>query len=248
MDGGVKLMYFGPKPGDRTHAQFRERWHQHGSLAMEQSHWQWVARYLQFDVLTAGERGLSAEDLAGTSNEAFGGAGALLLAEPDHLEALIREDSNGVMEADEIPTFGRTLGSDLVRAREERLIDRGPAELTLLATVHRGEGTSREEFAARWREVGQQLAATPELARHLRSYVQNYAVDDGSPWDGLVELGFDSREEMAAFHSEPSHRDWLEPALVEFVDVAPSTRLLGAERVFYEKADSGTGLREGTRS
>jgi hypothetical protein len=146
------------------------------------------------------------------------------------------------MAIDEIETFGRRLGTNLVAAREHRVIDRGPAAITVLGALWATPGTSRASFSQQWRDLAPNVTGTPELERHLRTYVQNHAlpVAEGdavpgfSGWDGLVELGFDTPEAFAAFFQEPKFTDWLAPIEAGFIDSSRVEMIVASEQVRYD--------------
>lgn len=83
--------------------------------------------------------------------------------------------------------------------------------IKVIGLIKRKPGISREEFLRHWKEDhGPLVASIPELARHVRKYVQVHRVSipelDAqerygqtslpAEYDGAVEMWFDSTEEM----------------------------------------------------
>ncbi|HEY6761225.1 MAG TPA: EthD domain-containing protein [Baekduia sp.] len=229
----VKVMYYAPLPEGRSHAAFSARWRQHGELAMGLPLWRHMARYVQFDALVAGQHGLADEQLGMLRNADYGGVGSIWFHSAEALAEAVADPDNRRMEADELETFGRRLGSDLVAATEHVVIDRGPAAITVLNALHRTAGVSRASFSEQWRAMGDALAATPELARHVRSYVQDHALPDAEGWDGMVELGFDAPADFFAFVAEPKTSEWMMPHEAAFIDIPRGRPLITAGAVLY---------------
>ncbi len=83
--------------------------------------------------------------------------------------------------------------------------------IKVIGLIRRKAGISREEFLRHWKEEhGPLVSSIPELARHIRKYVQVHRVSIGeldaqdryqqqslpADYDGAVEMWFDSAEEM----------------------------------------------------
>ena len=236
----VKVMYFGPLPGGRSHTAFRSRWRQHGRLAMGLPMWRHMARYEQHDVLTAGEEQLSAAQLEGSRTDAYGGVGMIWFRDADALASASADPDVAVMCTDEIATFGRELGVSLVPTTEHVVYDRGAGSITLIAVIWRQPSVTREEFSEQWLAMGELFAAAPELAGHVCRYVQNHALVGADGADGFVELGFQSAEELAAFMAEPRLTTWLTPIESEFVDYARIEIVVARRTVLYEETDDAT--------
>ncbi len=70
----------------------------------------------------------------------------------------------------------------------------------IVVVLYRKEGMSRQEFRTYWRDVHGAIGARMPGVRH---YVQNHALADGAPFDGIAEMWFDSPADMqTAFTSE----------------------------------------------
>ena len=70
----------------------------------------------------------------------------------------------------------------------------------IVVVLYRKEGMSRQEFRTYWRDVHGAIGARMP---GLRRYVQNHALADGAPFDGIAEMWFDSPADMqTAFTSE----------------------------------------------
>jgi uncharacterized protein (TIGR02118 family) len=95
----------------------------------------------------------------------------------------------------------------------------------LIVLCKRRADLSHEGFVRHWKHVHARLAQEDRnFWGRVRGYVQNYCLQpDGTSardrWDGVVELWFDSREELdAAFSGEETKRI-LVADLQNFVDV-----------------------------
>ncbi len=70
----------------------------------------------------------------------------------------------------------------------------------MVVVLHKKDGMTRDEFRAYWRDVHGAIGARMP---GVRKYVQNHALADGAPFDGIAEMWFDSLADMqAAFTSE----------------------------------------------
>jgi hypothetical protein len=232
-DQQVKVMYYAPLPQGRAHGEFSARWRRHGALAMGLPMWRHMARYVQFDALVAGQHGLAEEQLGMMHNARYGGVGSIWFHSAQALQEAVADPDNRLMEADELETFGRLLGADLVPATEYVVLDDGPAAITVINQLHRPAGVSRASFSQQWRAMGDEIAATPELARHLRSYVQDHALPDAEGWDGIVELGFDAPADFFAFMAEPKTSEWMMPHEAAFIDIPRGQPLITAGAPLY---------------
>jgi EthD domain len=230
----VKVMYYAPLPEGRTHAAFRPRWREHGELAMGLPFWRHMARYVQYDVLGTGDQDLGIEQLSGTRNADYGGVGAVWFHNLDALTQASADPDSDVMLADELETFGRWLGTDLVPTSEHVLLDRGPAPVTVMNALHRLPSVSRASFQEQWLAMGEQLLAKPELAGHLRTYVQDHALADAEGWDGIVEIGFAQTADFFAFMAEPLISEWLFPHETGFIDIPRGQPLITTPTLLYD--------------
>jgi len=95
----------------------------------------------------------------------------------------------------------------------------------LFAVLSRREGMGRAEFLEHWHHHhGPLIADTPELARHLRRYVQHPRASDGPlsgsvDCDGVAEQWFDSLDDFAAFLAEPAYAELIAPDERRFLDM-----------------------------
>jgi hypothetical protein len=234
----IKVMYFGPRPAGRSHAAFRDRWREHGRLAMGLPMWRHMTRYEQFDVLCEGEEGLTADHLAGTDTDAFGGVGMIWFRDAHALASASADPDVAVMCADEVKTFGAELGTRLVPTVENFVVDRGPGAITMLGTVWRRPELTREQFSEQWRALGAKFGEQPELAGHVSRYVQNHAVDGAGGCDGLVQLEFESVADIGAFMAEPLLTEWLLPAESAFHVLERLETVIAIRNVLYDELTS----------
>ncbi len=232
----TKVMYYAPVPAGRSQAEFRARWREHGEFAMSLPMWRNMTRYVQYEVIAPGEHGVDAAGLEIMSNDRYGGVGAIWFRDEAALQAAIEDPDGAKVLVDEVATFGRELGENLVATREHVILDQGPGAITVMNKLHRVAGVSRESFSEQWLEMGTELAATPELARHLRRYVQSHALPDSPGWDGMVELEFDSAADFFAFMAEPKANGWMFPREASFIDIPRGEPLMMVGEVFYDDA------------
>jgi hypothetical protein len=232
----IKVMYFGPKPADRSHEAFRARWRQHGALAMGLPMWDHHIHYEQFDVLTAGEEGLLPEQAAMAATETYGGVGMIWMRDADAMAAVLVDPDVSVMQTDEVETFGAELGESLVPTIEHVIYERGPGRITLIGRIVRQPDITRQQFSEQWAAMGPQVAATSELTRHCVSYRQNHALPDAAGADGFVQMGFDSAQDLAAFMAEPKIAEWLLPTEAAFVDASRLELVFAKQNVLYDEA------------
>jgi hypothetical protein len=198
--------------------------------------WRNMTRYVQYIAIGPGEHGVDADGLGMMSNGEYGGVGAIWFRDDDALQAATVDPDGERILSDEVDTFGRELGENLVATREHVLLDRDPGAITVMNKLHRVDGISRETFSERWLEMGEQLIATPELARHLQGYVQSHAVPGSDGWDGMVELEFDSPAAFFAFMAEPKTNEWMFPLEAAFIDIPRGEPLMLVGELFYEEA------------
>jgi hypothetical protein len=204
--GPIRIMYHAPLVAGRTHAAFRERWTQHGELAMGLPMWRHMTRYQQFDALSRPGHNVPAEfEQAQLATAHFGGVGSAWIRDLQGWTAVRNDPDGAVLRRDEVETFGRELGPSLVSCRPETVIaPTAEATVFLFGTVFRQPSLVRAEFAKLWRDHGRLFAADKAVARHIGHYVQNHALPEGEGADGFVELGFTSLESLAAFVTEPA--------------------------------------------
>jgi hypothetical protein len=231
----VKVVYLGPMPEGRTHEAFRERWREHGALAVGLPFWQHMTRYKQCDVLTPGERGLTPEQTAKFRTGDYGGVGMVYFRDAAALEAASASNDAATMTADERHTFGRELGANLVPTVEHVVVEGEPGPITLIGAVHRRAELDRAAFAARWRELGTELVTHPEVTGLVRRYVQNHTVADADYCDGFVELSFASPDDMDAFMGA-LRTSGLLARESEFLEHRRLEVVVTAENVLYDEA------------
>ncbi|MDX6410421.1 MAG: hypothetical protein QOE13_3492 [Gaiellaceae bacterium] len=229
-------MYAAPMADGGTHQRFRERWQQHGALAMGLPMWTHMTRYQQFDALTPEEQGLPDELGAMLATSRYGGVGAIWFESAEELAAVMADPDVQVMVADEIETFGRALAESLVPCTPETVIaPREEAAVVLLGQVWRRPELERSEFAERWRDHGRRFAADGDVTRHLSYYVQNHALSDIDGADGFVEIGFPSTAALAAFLVEPAIGGELAEREARFLRPEALELLVCRERQVYDE-------------
>jgi hypothetical protein len=231
----VKVIYFAPRPEGRSLEDFRARWREHGKLGMSLPLWEWIGRYKQLDALTPEESGLPLEGIAATAEDRLGGVGQIWVRSDEAMAKIWADPDVRRMEVDEEETFGRKLGTLQLPTRETVVIDRGvPAAFSFQSIIHRTAGVSREEFSDGWADSGAKFAESPEFTDHLSFYIQNRVMEGSDEADGVVELGFPSVAEAAAFFAEPRLGEWLIPYEASFVDHARMVSLVTRENLLYD--------------
>ncbi|CAB4940996.1 unannotated protein [freshwater metagenome] len=234
MTNPAKVMYLAPLPDGRSHADFRARWRGHGALAMGLSLWEHHTRYKQCDTIVAGEHGVSEDVIARMHNGQYGGVGMIWL-DLDPVMGLV--DDVETMAVDEVDTFGRRLGANLVPTEEHVIVDGEPGPITLVAALHRVDGVDRAGFKAGWLAVGAEFLARPALTGNVCRYVQNHAFPDAEYCDGFVEMSFASVEQMGAFMGELKGSGLLDMER-EFLDHRRNEAVLTHENLLFERASA----------
>jgi uncharacterized protein (TIGR02118 family) len=92
------------------------------------------------------------------------------------------------------------------------------------------EGIAWDDFRRHWLDVHGPIALRMP---GLRRYVQNHALAEGAPFDGIAELWFDSPADMQAAFTSPAAQEAAADAtnflttqqvvLVEEIDMMPSS-------------------------
>ena len=92
--------------------------------------------------------------------------------------------------------------------------------------VTRKAGLTFEEFDSYWREKHAPLIKSViEFSRHVRKYVQSHLassdvpIAQGSDYDGVAELWFDSVESLNTAFNEPRYMELIRPDELKFVDL-----------------------------
>lgn len=118
--------------------------------------------------------------------------------------------------------FVAPLSSTACLTRERVFQDDGSSGVVLVAFVRRRPDLDRSEFSRYWREQHGPLFIEV-LGDAVTRYVQNHALDadgaQGRGWDGVVEIGFESAEAMAATFSDPGFARSIQPDEEAFLDM-----------------------------
>jgi uncharacterized protein (TIGR02118 family) len=109
-----------------------------------------------------------------------------------------------------------------------------------IASMRRKPGMRADEFHRYWRDVHAPLVQTvPEFFGHIRKYVQCHAVAPAggksggfevADYDGVVELWFDSVEDVEKAFTAPRYLEVIRPDERKFIDLA-SVKVVIAEEV-----------------
>ena len=98
--------------------------------------------------------------------------------------------------------------------------------------VRRKAGMTTAEFQDYWKNKhGPLVRSVPEFWAYVRKYVQGHTISypvpgfpsqDGSPFDGIAEMWFDSVEDIGVAFSHPRYLEIIRPDELKFVDFANS--------------------------
>jgi len=112
--------------------------------------------------------------------------------------------------------------------------------IKLIAGIKRKPGMTAEEFHRYWREVHAPLVQTvPEFFALIRKYVQSHTLETPSSqvggfprseFDGVVELWFDSVEDVEKAFAAPRYLEIIRPDERKFIDLS-SVKVVIAEEV-----------------
>jgi uncharacterized protein (TIGR02118 family) len=117
--------------------------------------------------------------------------------------------------------------------------------IKMIILCKRRAGLSREDFIWHWSNVHARLAREDQnFWSRVRGYVQNYCLPSaesaGAPaWDGVVELWFDSKEELDAAFAGEQTQQVLQADVANFCDMASIVSLLVDENVLMPRGGSG---------
>jgi uncharacterized protein (TIGR02118 family) len=117
--------------------------------------------------------------------------------------------------------------------------------IKMIILCKRRSDLSREEFIFHWENVHARLAREDKsFWSRVRGYVQNYCLPsaEATPaWDGVVELWFDSKEELdAAFAAEQTQKV-LMADVGNFCDTASTISLLADENILLPRVERTSG-------
>ncbi|WP_326837508.1 EthD domain-containing protein [Amycolatopsis rhabdoformis] len=102
----------------------------------------------------------------------------------------------------------------------------------LVILLKRAPGMSLEEFAAYHRDHHAVLIdSVPETARYIRKSAFSYVADDSAPYDGIVEIWFESDADRVAFFSSESYQNVIRPDEKNFVDPDSVALMVTTERI-----------------
>ena len=119
--------------------------------------------------------------------------------------------------------------------------------IKMLFAIRRLPHLSPEEFHRYWRETHGRLAQKKLPALRVKRYVQTHTIDTpfndvlresrggGEPYDGIVEIWWDSIEELEAAFATPEGVQASEELLEDekrFIDLQRSSMWLAEEEVF----------------
>ena len=114
--------------------------------------------------------------------------------------------------------------------------------IKLMVAVRRRADMSPEEFHRYWRtHHAGRVRECPASRRYIRRYVQCHTVageyaDGEAPFDGVVELWFDSVADKDAFFSDPDYLKDVQPDESRFADMARTVSFVTEEEVILDGA------------
>jgi hypothetical protein len=190
----IKLIYYAPVPEGRTIDAFRKRWNQHAELAMSLPLWRHMVRNQQFDCVEKDQLPAALPEATGV-----GGFGAIWVRDMEALSSIADDGDIPKVRADEVETFGREVGGDVVPCIPHQFIEQEPGKLTLIGKVWRQQDVSPEDFESSWLSHGNELVNDPDSARLVTYYTQNHALPGTDGADGFFQIGFSSAADLATF-------------------------------------------------
>lgn len=119
--------------------------------------------------------------------------------------------------------------------------------LKFIIGFQRRHGMTRDECHRHLREVhGPLVASEPTFTRHVRGYVQNYALTERPEWahpefaaDGAAELWFDDAETFVTAYAEPLYLERIRPDEANFTDPARYLATFARERTVWDGPVAG---------
>jgi len=112
--------------------------------------------------------------------------------------------------------------------------------IKLMVAVKRRADMSPEEFHDYWRTTHAELVRSiPAARRYIRRYVQSHTIDEAYlggevPYDGVVELWFDSVADQQAFFSDPEYLDRVQPDEARFADMTRTVFFITREETVID--------------
>lgn len=97
--------------------------------------------------------------------------------------------------------------------------------IKLMVAVKRRADMAPADFHEYWRTTHAELVKSiPAARRYIRKYVQSHTVDEAYahgevPFDGVVELWFDTVADQEAFFSDPEYLAKVQPDESRFADM-----------------------------
>jgi len=127
---------------------------------------------------------------------------------------------------------------------EEFIIKEGRGAVKFMSILRRKPGATPQDFSAAWRMKHPLVVrSVPEVWERFRGYRQNHILPDlcrhldgnamQRPYDGIVEIWFDSLDDLRATMMSDRYREIIRPDEETFVDL-PNTRLFVLEDIVRE--------------
>ena len=117
--------------------------------------------------------------------------------------------------------------------------------IKLMVAVHRHPDLSPEAFHDYWRSHhAKRVRDCPAAARYIRRYVQCHTVPaeyaaGPVPFDGVVELWFDSVADKEAFFSDPDYLATVQPDEARFADMSRTVFFVTEEELILDSTGGG---------
>ena len=107
----------------------------------------------------------------------------------------------------------------------------------LINIVKRKPGITRSQFIQHWQQTHARIAFEDKsFWNRVRKYTQNYATstDSQTVWDGVVELWFDSQEDLDAAFAGEETKNGLIADLDNFIDRTSVISIVTEENILYD--------------
>ena len=235
-----KQFYVARRNPSMSIAEFRANWRHHGELAMSLPLWSNIFRYTQGD--TAPVPSEFRDRLVGV-DDSFDGIATVFFNDAEAVANIPADPDHQLLLTDENRIFDRPVAETSLFTKEivERETEVTNAKITVF--LRRADGLDKAEFEAAW--SSQPLAVTDDRGGELvRSYRRSPVI--GLPgisdadstlgqYDGVVELGFGSLDDLTAALQSDEFVDSLNEGFTGFAEPRPRLVLVTTELTLHQR-------------